>query len=104
MRLSWIQRAEWQRTFLLAMLTLLLFSKTSGFSPDQVKVLANSGSSSEDSGHPLGPSLGDHQQFPRPLPGRQQLLTSPSGWVTWGQSSCSSPVLLSVPRLAGSER
>lgn len=78
--------SEWQLT-LLAMLTLLLFSRKIDISPDEVTVLADSGSSGEDSGD----SALAVPSSPRCLsPGRQRLLTSPSRWVARSQSSCAS--------------
>lgn len=85
---------------LLAMLALLLFSRTINISPDKVKALANSGSSGGDSGHPPG----THQSPPVPLPGEQQLLSSPSQWGAWSRSSCPSQGMLQVRLSACSER
>lgn len=64
---SRIERAEQQPMFLLAMSTL--FSRTSEFSPDEVKALADSVSSNVDSGHRAGTQPDSHLQVPVPAPG-----------------------------------
>lgn len=74
-RLSWTERAEWQ--LMLAMLTLLLFSRTINISPDKVKALANSGSSGEDSGHPPGTQPWQSPGVPSALPGEAAAAQQP---------------------------
>lgn len=91
---SWIERAEQPPMFLLA--TSTLFSRTSDFSPDEVKALPDSGSSNVDSGHPAGTQPDGHQQFPVPVMGGVAAAQRPLQGGDLGHSSCSSHVVMLV--------